>query len=231
MSANERAHFVSQYDGEIAYMDAQLGELLQRLRRSDLFEDTLIIVTSDHGEAFGERELVEHGVSVYQDQVHVPLIVKFPGQAERIVVDELVSHVDLMPTILALADTSAPNRLDGLDLRGFGDRRSRAVISESFRNLYFGWTSRLDREERAVFRGPLKLIHSTTGKRELYNLLEDPMESEDLHAEMQEDSRQLLSLLETWQAQVADDSADEDKIPRELDEETRDALRSLGYIQ
>jgi len=66
MAAEERAHMVSQYDGEIAYLDDRFGKLVARLKQWGIYDNTVIVITSDHGEAFGERNLVGHAVSVYQ---------------------------------------------------------------------------------------------------------------------------------------------------------------------
>ena len=92
----EHRHMVSQYDGEIAYLDYHLGKLFARLKASNLFDNTLIIITSDHGEAFGERDLMGHTMSVYQDQVHVPLVIKFPHSKKSAVINQTVSSVDIL---------------------------------------------------------------------------------------------------------------------------------------
>ena len=69
----ERRHLCPEYDGAVRYLDSQLGVTYIRLKNLGLFENTMIVITSDHGEAFGEKHLMGHGSSVYQDQVHVPL--------------------------------------------------------------------------------------------------------------------------------------------------------------
>ena len=78
----EYDHMVSQYDGGIAFIDFHLGKLIERLKSLGLYENSLIIITSDHGEVFGERGLLGHGVSVYEDLVYVPLIIKYPNLNE-----------------------------------------------------------------------------------------------------------------------------------------------------
>jgi arylsulfatase A-like enzyme len=123
----------AQYDGGIAYLDSQLGELFTELKRLDLYEQSLLIVTSDHGEAFGRRNLLSHGVSVYQDQVHVPLIIRYPGQRTCAVVDDYVSLVDLMPTVLDVAGQPAPDGLAGTSLTRLIPGAPRHIVSESFR--------------------------------------------------------------------------------------------------
>src|SRR5262249_54906269 len=80
LDVSHRQHYISQYDGALAYLDSQIGKLMVQLDRMGLYEDSLIILTGDHGEALGDRGLIGHGLSVYQDQVRVPLIVKYPGR-------------------------------------------------------------------------------------------------------------------------------------------------------
>jgi arylsulfatase A-like enzyme len=77
----DRRRDESQYDGGIAYLDACLGDLFKQLMKLGLYDNTMLIVTSDHGPSFGEKMLVGHGTSVYQEQVHIPLIIKYPGIA------------------------------------------------------------------------------------------------------------------------------------------------------
>ena len=118
VNAMESKHLVSQYDGGLAYMDSEIGKLLGRLRDLGLYENTLIIITGDHGEAFGERDIIQHSRgSAYQDQVHVPLLIKYPGQHEARRSDDLVSHVDLMPTVLDWSGCAVPAGLQGRSLR------------------------------------------------------------------------------------------------------------------
>jgi arylsulfatase A-like enzyme len=175
----ERKHYVSQYDGGIAYMDFCLGEFLRQLKERGLYENTLIIITGDHGEAFGERAVVGHGRSVYQDEIRVPLIVKYPHARAKKVVEEPVSLVDLMPTILNVSGYSVPNGAQGRSLlrRGTG----RQLIGEGF--ILPGTARRAPRfreTQEAIFSGTMKLIRWSGGREELYDLSKDPDELHDL---------------------------------------------------
>lgn len=97
----ERRHYISQYDGAIAFLDAQIERLAARLAELNALDNTIFIVTSDHGEAFGEHGHIAHGWSLYQEETRVPLIIKFPRQQAGTVWDATVGFVDLMPTVLA----------------------------------------------------------------------------------------------------------------------------------
>ncbi|MBI2835106.1 MAG: sulfatase, partial [Acidobacteria bacterium] len=177
----ERAHLLSQYDGAIAFIDRQIEALVARVKRLGLYDNSLIVVTSDHGEAFGERQLMEHWVSVYRDQVHVPLIIKYTNQRGADVVERPVSTADLYPTILQLAGVKLPAAVQATSLFDRGAPDAGPIISESFpRPEYVALHPRFRRIDRAIFEGPFKYIVSTDGRRELYNLDEDPDERRNL---------------------------------------------------
>jgi len=224
----ERNHLISQYDGSIAYLDFQIGELIDRLKKIGFYENTLIIITSDHGEAFGERNLMEHGVSVYQDQVYVPLIIKFPNTNEGRVVDEVVNSVDLMPTVLDVTGYEIPEDIDGISVLRLKHDNARNVISESYPNKYLlSWHARFHRIERAIISWPYKFISSTAGKRELYDLSRDPDEKVNLYRPDDRISGKLLLQLNQRLKNVAVKSSR----PAKLDEGALDRLRSLGYVK
>jgi arylsulfatase A-like enzyme len=229
LTERERVHLTSQYDAAIHYLDLQLGRLFAELKRLGLYDDCLLIVTSDHGEAFGEKNLFEHGVSVYQNQVHVPLIVKYPRARGSTVVADFVSVADLMPTILDLLGYETPPGLDGRSLLRPDQQRGRAIISEShsfgrYRSMY----PRLRRVERAVFLGPKKLITSTSGKQEFYDVAEDPEESRNLFTSGNGEAREQKEMLDAWISLIAPAKK---TAPAKQRRETIERLRSLGYIQ
>lgn len=111
------AHMVALYDGEITHTDSHLGMILKRLDELGLRERTLVVAVSDHGEEFLEHGELRHGKNLFEEVIHVPWIVRFPGfvpEGRRIAGP--VSHVDIMPTVLALARISSPPGLNGVDL-------------------------------------------------------------------------------------------------------------------
>jgi len=223
----DRAHMLSQYDGGIAYLDSQIGNLVSRLKQLGLYENTLLIVTSDHGEAFGEKSLVGHGVGVYQSLVHVPLIIKFPHQNSQATVDDLVSSVDIMPTILDQLGYPIPAWVQGRSLLKPAPGSGRPVFSESFADPYVSrMYPKLRRVERAIFFGRFKYIQSTIGKRELYDLTADPGENQNLYDSGNPLDQSLANELNSWRRTVAHRSTPQ----HAPDRETLEELRSLGYI-
>jgi len=229
MSEPLRQHLVSQYDGAIASLDFHLGKLFAWLKEQGLFEDSLIIITSDHGEAFGDRELMFHGVSVYQDQVHIPLIIKYPRSHERQVIEAPVSVVDVLPTVMEVVGRPVPPEVQGVSLLSPASRSaSRILISETFPDrIVLGCHPRFRRVERAVTSGSLKLITSTAGKRELYDLARDPNETQSVYKQHQEFARTLQAHLDARLKSLAAVS----DAPFQLDRQTIERLRTLGYVQ
>ena len=224
----KRNHLISQYDGGIVYIDFNIIKLIERLKALDLYENSLIIITSDHGETFGERNLLGHGVSVYQDQVYVPLIIKYPNVNKKIVVNKFVSPIDIMPTILDVLGYEVPEYVQGLSLTKLESWNARTVIAESFPKgplltLHPGF----NRVERAIFFWPFKFILSTAGKRELYDLSKDPDEKNNLYRPDDETSRRLEMSLNHWLKTVSAETGS----PAKLNKETLDHLKALGYVQ
>ena len=109
---------VDTYDGTLRFADEQVGKIVDLLDELGMFEDTLLIITSDHGESFLEHGLyVGHGLMLYEEEVHVPLIVKFPaGRFAGVRCQDIVRHVDLFPTITAATGAECPREVQGIDL-------------------------------------------------------------------------------------------------------------------
>jgi arylsulfatase A-like enzyme len=228
ISRRERAHILSQYDGGIAFLDAALGRLFDRLRSLGAYDSALIIVTADHGEAFGERDLMEHGTSVYEDQVHVPLIVKFPNQREKRVVQTPVSLIDVLPTVLDVAGLASDKELPGVSLRRLSGSARAPIITESYPRPYFlNLSKRFHRIERGFYKDGYKLIVRTSGDPDLYRLAEDPGEERNIAAANPEVVAHMTNDFNKWLAEtvVADGEAPQ------MDSETLERLRSLGYVK
>jgi arylsulfatase A-like enzyme len=181
------------YDGELAYLDARIGELLAGLDARDLLEGTVLIVTSDQGEHFGEHGLMHHKMSVYEPLIHVPLLIRHPEVAPARVKSLVQTH-DLFPTILALAgiEHRGPHGVRVLpwsDEQGGGRDFVFAeaadptpLVVRAAARLPGADFSRFARSLRTVRGERYKYIWASDGTRELYDLLEDPTESVDISA-------------------------------------------------
>src|SRR6266480_6507208 len=125
------------YDGDVAYTDFVVGKLLAALRTRGLFDSTLIAVMADHGEAFGEHGEKHHGIFLYDETIHVPLLIKTPRQKSNEKIAVRVGLVDVAPTILQAANLPVPAAMQGQSLLAFvnsgtGDKNSaRSVYSET----------------------------------------------------------------------------------------------------
>lgn len=221
------------YDGNLAYVDAHVGTLVDSLRTEGLLEKTIIVLISDHGEAFWEHGRRGHGHAPYEELVHVPFLVYLPTVPELAGtrVAEPVELVDLMPTLLELMGVPAESldlvgrSLVDAMLAGRGDP-DRAIHSRSNRTTKPVYSIRL---------GSWKwLFHVESGDQELYDLRADPGEQVDLVAADSADSLVLNRMRERFHAWIAGgeqpDSLASPVDNQMMDEATIEALRSLGYI-
>jgi arylsulfatase len=230
LSPDEREHLVNLYDGEISFVDAQIGEVFDRLRKLGLWDKTLVVLNADHGEVFGEHGEYYHGATLHDEQLRVPLIIKPPASAaaeKRI--DSAVRNMDIMPTILDYCRIDLSEGLPGVSLRPWIDQTDTRDLTT------FLETHNLQPPSHQVgYRdGRRKLIYDlTNGTAQLYDLIADPGENVDMlgqgqgsHLEM-ELQKQMLSILGA--GSLADLELDEEM--EEIAPETREQLRALGYI-
>jgi arylsulfatase A-like enzyme len=221
MSDAERTQLVDAYDGGLAYIDDEIGRVLDVLRTGGLLDRTLVIVTADHGEAFDEHGIVEHASSLYEHQVHVPLIVKMPGQQTPSIVREPVSGVDLMPTVLEVAGQTVPATVQGWSLaRIRTDRSERYIFAEDFSNDRLVGRAAIDRTRR-------KLMVDDRGHARLFDLAADPGEQRDVIAQFPVDAAVMRAAIE---AEFASGSK-QPQLPTSTDPAVLERLRSLGYVK
>ncbi len=226
----EEAHLHALYDGSIRYLDHQLGLLLEGLRRRGLYEESLIVLLSDHGEYFGEHALLEHSKDVYEPAMAVPLMIRFPGGEPRGEVTARAHLVDVLPTVLSVLGLEVPGWAAGADLRRLDQERR--LLGENYyarvKDLRRSYGHRFRRVRQAVYQGPWKYIHSSDGGSELYDLEADPMETTNLATSRPEVVESLRLWLEQQLAATPDVGGG--SLPLEVDEETRERLKALGYI-
>ncbi len=208
------------YQENLAFGDAQVGKILQQLERNDLFDNSLIIFTSDHGEAFKEHGHLSHGTTLYNEMLHVPLAIHWPSCFEELPArwEEAIELRRLFATVAAAIGVSGGNPEDSLlpRLRGEVEGSADVVRADVF-------TPFTRQHLRSVVVWPYKLIVADTGEVELYDLKEDAGESRNLADQSPELVRRLRSELEKKRPEVQLG----EKV--ELREGTREKLRSLGY--
>jgi arylsulfatase A-like enzyme len=177
---DELGFIVASYDGQVAAMDAALGELLAALKTRGRYENALVVVTADHGEMLGEHGSVGHmGRMLYEPLVHVPMAVKFPGaERPRGRSDAPVDLVDLVPTVVKAAGATPSPEIEGEPLPA----PTHAMLAEEDINpfLVSSYGAAYDRAVRVLYDGPMKLITTSRGDKMLFDLSRDPQELENL---------------------------------------------------
>jgi choline-sulfatase len=235
-------HLIALYDGEIAYVDAQIGRLMDALERSGLRDRTLIVYTSDHGEAFGEHGVYfNHDATLYQEVLHVPLILSNPTLfPQPVAIDDSVRQIDVLPTVLDLLGLRrAAPRMEGATLLPLLAGRSATwpVFAESrpfveSRARYPGYRSSIPGNEgkwRSVREGSLKLVRipgARTIEEELYDLSSDPKEWRDIAREDPRGRQRLSRTIDRFMSRAAP-VGDRTVIPTP---ELNERLKSLGYM-
>jgi arylsulfatase A-like enzyme/Tfp pilus assembly protein PilF len=216
------------YDGEIAYVDQLMGEFRQYMEEKGLWENTLIIFTSDHGESLGEHKENAHGFFIYDSAVRVPLIIRFPQaklSGQRII--NQVRSVDLMPTILNLIGGAVPENVQGESilpiLVGSEKEDGRLAYSETYwPNYHYGWS-----ELKSLRKGQNKFISAP--KPELYDVWQDPGEMTNLVNARASLGNDMQRELDAFMAQHSVEGIDEVK-PQKVDQDSLEKLQALGYL-
>lgn len=235
----------SLYLAEVAVADSLVGRLTGTLEAHGVLDDTLVVITSDHGENLGEHGLIDHVYSMYDTTVRVPLIVRYPARfTGGTVVEGLVSLVDLTPTILDFcAATDTDSATDhGLSGRSLWEARGptrTAVYAENGRpinglEVLRRWfpaydEANIDHPMRMVRVGRDKLIWKVGASAELYDLETDPHELEDRSASEAEVRNRLLGNLREWTAGLSGPPTAQ--LFKSRDAESLQRLRALGYVE
>jgi len=221
------------YSGEIEYTDKYIGELLAGLKQRGLYEDTLIIFTSDHGEEFHEHGGWWHGLSLYDEQVAVPLMFKLPqAQLAGDTSQYLGRHVDIGPTVLQFAkvpaDKVANAKMQGLPLFAEGNT---SALQDAAGGFVYSHLNFEGYELRAVRTPEYKIIHSNENDRfapvELYNISADPMEQKNIAGSGDENELKLGEILDGMR-KYTEENAQIPELKTDGGEED-EQLRALGY--
>jgi len=230
------------YRSEISYLSERIQEVVQMLKATGEWEDTLFIVTSDHGENIGEHGLMDHQYALYDTLLHVPLFVH-GGPFEGGSIDNLVQLVDLPPTILDVLDIDAPTAREQFQGISFhpdtpetreyaiaeylAPQPSMDALKKRIGDLPDS-VRRYDRSLRSIRTEKYKYIRGSDGSQELYDVQNDPNETTDIADKCGEIVDELDIQLDEWldsfeHADYSDDVS--------MDEQTKTRLEDLGYLQ
>jgi arylsulfatase A-like enzyme len=219
----------SLYDAEVRYVDAEIGRFLAVLKESGIYDRALIVFAVDHGEEFWDHDGFEHGHTLYQEVVSVPLIVKPPGEYERRVVEDPVAIYDVAPTVLDICGLPPLDTPQAVSLSGFVAGRPPRVGT---RPIFSGGTLFRSNFESVVFDGWKYIRSATTGRDWLFRLSDDPTERLSLiheHPDLVARGRRLIDdYLHETEAFRARRGISNPSI--KLDAEEIERLRALGYL-
>ena len=219
ISESDKNHIISTHDAEIKSVDDSFLVLLDFLKENGLYDNTLIIFTSDHGEEFGEHGTMGwHGTTLFDEVLHVPLIVKFPDSLyASTVVDQQVRSIDILPTLLDVCGIPDEEMFEGTSLMRLIEGKKKTLFAVSEMGSY-GKSIRTEAWK----------YHRVHSKEMLFDLAKDPAEKIDLSKEYPDTRNRLKTALESLLVKRRI-SVPKDKA--KLDKETLDQLRDLGYIR
>lgn len=248
-------YWISQYDGEITYTDKNIGRLLDAFERLGLTGKTLFVLTSDHGESFEHNYYYQHSAMLYESLIHIPLIMRFPpvipaGTTE----DVLLESIDIPPTILDILHIDPPDNISGksflpviqgkkgndfkkkifagtdVEVPPAPSGRDKRVKFPAIHANNPGWSNNVKMKGlRTIRTENWKLIlDERTASIELYDIREDPQELHNLASENQEQVERLTEALREWLALEGRLKVPTKEIP--LDDETKEGLKALGYL-
>lgn len=210
--------YEDRYDGEVAAADAVIGRLLDELRRLGVYDQSLIIFLSDHGEGLWDHGALEHMVLLNREVIQVPLMVKLPQSARA---GETVGHpaqlTDILPTVFEVVGLEIPQEVEGTSLLALHEQAEpRMIFSEThYPRLHFGWS-----EVASLTDGRYHYIHSP--EPELFDLEGDPGETRNILREQRHIYGQMKRQIETFDLEI--------QPPSEVDPEAQERLAALGYL-
>jgi len=235
LSNPELKNLIAQYDAKIFYHDKHLRTLLDYLEKTKLTENTIVILTADHGEEFYDHFGWAHGYSVFDELIHIPLIIYCPGlitKGKRI--KELISHVDIFPTICSLCGIydsfKFPYEIEGIDLSSL----ILTINNEKKREYIFSETNQMTRNQsaRCLRTNEDKAIKITSGQKSehlFFDLISDPLEQNNIYDEENPTMVNLFSRLDAIVKKAKKKAFSPKQIL--LDKKTKEQLRALGYIK
>jgi len=226
---DERDYLIGNYDREISELDKMIGDIFKKLQELDLYDTTLIIVTADHGESFGEHNLMLHGVHLYEDTIHVPLLIKYPAcDEQKGFIDYPVSLTGIVPTLCSYLSIPTPDVIQGAP---FNQPHQQKIIAQNFydRNLkQQKWANRLTHDLISLHLGDYKYIAVSGGEDQLFNLKEDPQETHNIIHRDNQTGSTMRDLLATYTERLKLTQKATGTVV--LDEKTMQNLKALGYI-
>ena len=239
MNPRDLAHIVALYDGEIRFTDDHVAKILDKIDELGLRDRTLVVLVADHGDEFFEHGNKGHHRTVYDEVLRVPMVMRLPGLAKPgSVVDEQVSLVDIMPTILSAAGIQPPSGVEGMSLlpmlQGKPSGRS-AIYAEFFDKRGFNLQVARRTPGDKVIQHFNRITHPHSEPVEFYDLVGDAREQHDLargagRLKARSELTQMAQWLnDRWAVHRRLELESGNRI--DIDDDTMQRLKSLGYVQ
>lgn len=228
-------YLISQYDGEIKYTDDQIRILLEELNRLKLSKNTLVILTADHGEQFLEHGVFFHKTQLYDELIHVPLIMRLPGIIPRgKKITNLIGHIDIMPTILDLLNIHGDNIMQGHSLTPLFSGEN------GFQQAIFSETKFYARHTKAIRTNKLKFMENhnfimNSYSYELYDIEADPKELNNLIDKNPKETEAFKAWLKAYTLsceRIKKSMPGKEQVSKQvkLSQEEKEIFKSLGYM-
>lgn len=218
LSDEKRDHLLALYDSEIAFTDRQIGRLLESLDEADRRDDTIVILTADHGEEFLDHGGLGHTSTVFNELINVPLLIRWPGVDEQIRTERPVALIDLLPTLLDYLEIPIEHTVAGLPMR---DRTPDSSIFSETRRY---------QKATALIRNGTKLIYDETRSRvRFFDLDADPAELQGI-SQVQDGARLLEQMKEHRDLAARILAGMEPGAEVEITAQEREKLEALGYV-
>ncbi|MBI5055384.1 MAG: sulfatase [Nitrospirae bacterium] len=232
------------YDGEIAYIDGKIGEVVNILKENRIYDDTMLIITADHGEHFGEHGMWSHVASLHKEVLHIPLIIKYPGGTERIKeVTEYTQLVDIFPTVMEIAGLTDVAAYNGSGVSLVCDKENEVRHHEY---VFAEWEGRIpyfileksEIAEKDIDLGKFKIqmsaiqdkqykyIMRSDGTEELYDISDGENKIEDIN--IHQKVREIFQSELLSRKMTGKEIAETESIA--IDDEIAKNLKALGYM-
>lgn len=210
------------YDIQIYIMDHSIGRLIEHLKSTGSYDNTFIMVVGDHGELLNEHGLNGHGTHLYQETMHVPFFFKYPqGEVAHRTHAPWTQVTDVMPLILERLNLPIPDYVQGRTLDG----PEHPILAEAYppeHDSEFGYW-------QALYEGQHKILLNSKGSHQLFDLKSDPHEMKNLYSEDAERAQRMTRKLQTLLSEMP--RPEGSPVPLEFDDQTREELEALGYLQ
>jgi arylsulfatase A-like enzyme len=220
VSKNALDYLISRYDAEIRHVDFNLEKLIAKLKKMNILEDSLIVITADHGEEFLEHGCFKHGYQLYDETIHVPLIFYWKDHIKAERKKTLVSGIDIAPTILDFCQINIPPSMLG----------SNAFLDDEKEPILF-CTHFINQQQRGMRTNKWKLVQNVrTDEIKIFDLEHDPEEKNNLFDGNLDGWSHLIKPFEKLLEKHVSREYEQKEKKLQIDPETRDQLKALGYL-